>query len=147
METSKRKALCFFRAATLFLTCFIGVGAIVGTMMFFLDPQNGFVMNGILLPMQQRMPFADIFFRNLIFPGIALLLVNGIPNLTAFALLLKRRPSGYRLGCICGIALMLWICIQFYVFAPIVYAIDIVFFCFGLAQFLCGYLASVYVRK
>lgn len=141
------KRLRIERALLLFFTGFIGVGAVFGSMMFFLDPQNGFVMNGILPIMRERLPLGELLFSNLIFSGVALLIVNGISNLTAFALLLKNRPTGYLLGWIFGITLMLWISIQFYVFAPVVYAIDVVFFLLGLFQFLSGYLAFVRFRQ
>ena len=48
----------------------------------------------------------------------ALLIVNGLTNLTAAGLLLARKPAGAVLGGVFGVTLMLWICIQFYIFPP-----------------------------
>lgn len=62
-----------------------------------------------LLPYFQVLPFADILFQNYIFFGIALLIVNGLSNLTAALLLLLKKKSGVILGGLFGITLMLWI--------------------------------------
>ncbi len=125
----------------LFFTIFIGLGAIFGSTMFLLDPKNGLSMGFVLPIMQKKMPFGEVFFQNLIFPGIMLLIVNGISNITAFILILKNKKIGYILGFVFGITLMLWIIIQFYLFYPEVYFIDILYFGFGLIQFCCGYVA------
>lgn len=137
------KTMKVYKAIILFWTIFIGIGAVVGSMMFFLDPENGFVMGEILPKMQEKLPFSEALFSNFIFSGISLLIVNGLSNLTAAFLIIKNKKTGYVLGFTFGITLMLWICIQFYVFAPEVYFIDILFFIFGLLQFIFGYLAYV----
>ena len=51
-------------------------------------------------------------------PGWALLIVNGLTNLTAAGLLLAEKRAGVTLGGLFGVTLMLWICIQFYMFPP-----------------------------
>ena len=48
--------------------------------------------------------------------GRALLIVNGLTNLTAAGLLLAEKRAGVTLGGLFGVTLMLWICIQFYMF-------------------------------
>lgn len=50
--------------------------------------------------------------------GRALLIVNGLTNLTAAGLLLAEKRAGVTLGGLFGVTLMLWICIQFYMFPP-----------------------------
>ena len=62
------------------------------------------------------LPFADVLFRDLTFSGWALLIVNGLTNLTAAGLLLAEKRAGVTLGGLFGLTLMLWICIQFYMF-------------------------------
>jgi hypothetical protein len=47
-----------------------------------------------------------------------LLIVNGLTNLTAAGLLLAEKRAGVTLGGLFGVTLMLWICIQFYMFPP-----------------------------
>ena len=77
------------RRILLFWTLFIGVGAVAGAAGMLLDPS-----------------------------GRALLIVNGLTNLTAAGLLLAEKRSGVTLGGLFGVTLMLWICIQFYMFPP-----------------------------
>jgi hypothetical protein len=128
-------------------TLFVGVGAVAGSIMFFADPINGFLMPGVLDSMRQKLPFGDILFKNLIFAGISLLIVNGLTNLAASYLIIKDKRVGYILGSIFGITLMAWIGIQFYVFAPTVWPVDIVFFLIGFFQFVFGYASYVYFMQ
>ena len=67
--------------------------------------------------------------------GGALLIVNGLTNLTAAALL-ARKNSGVVLGGIFGVTLMLWIGIQFYMF-PLNF-MSTAYFIFGLCQAVAG---------
>ena len=100
----------------IFWTFFIGIGAIGGALTMFIDPLGTHSGMAGLLPGMQILPLANILYQNLIFPGIALLLVNGIPNIIAGILLIKNKKSGIILGTILGITLMMWICIQFVIY-------------------------------
>ena len=82
------------RRALLFWTHFIGLGAVAGTCMMLLDPTGKAMGMDAMLPYFQVLPFAKILFQDLTFSGIALLIVNGLPNLTAAALLLAKKASG-----------------------------------------------------
>lgn len=134
-----KKIFKITRALIIFWTSFIGLGAVVGACMFFFDPNEGFIMGTILPQMRAKLPFGDLLFSNFIFSGIMLLIVNGISNLISLVLIIKNKKLGYFLGWLFGITLMLWIGIQFYVFAPEVYIIDVLFFLFGFSQFICGF--------
>ena len=92
-----------------------------------------------MLPFFQKLPFADVLFRDYTFSGIALLIVNGLTNLTAAVLLLKKKKLGVILGGIFGVTLMLWICIQFYMF-PLNF-MSTIYFVFGLCQAITGFVA------
>ena len=72
-------------------------------------------------------------------------MVNGLTNLTAAGLLLAKRPLGDTLGGVFGVTLMLWICIQFYMF-PLNF-MSTAFFVIGLAQVATGYAAGVFRRQ
>ena len=98
-----------------------------------------------MLPYFQVLPFADVVFQDFTFSGIALLIVNGLTNLTAAGLLLANRRSGVILGGVFGVTLMLWICIQFYMF-PLNF-MSTVYFIFGLAQAATGYAARVFDKQ
>jgi len=80
-----------------------------------------------------------------VFSGISLLIVNGLTNLTAAVLLLRRKHAGVVLGGFFGITLMLWICIQFWLFPTNV--MSTLYFFFGLAQALTGYAAWVFEQQ
>ena len=72
----------------IFWTLFIGLGAVGGAAMMLLAPSGRSVGMDGLLPYFQVLPFADVLFQDLTFSGFALLLVNGLMNLTAAGLLL-----------------------------------------------------------
>lgn len=104
------------RRLLIFWTLFIGLGAVAGASGMLLDPTGKAMGMDSMLPYFQKLPFADVLFQDYVFPGIALLIVNGISNLTAAALLFAGKKSGVFLGGLFGVTLMLWICIQFYMF-------------------------------
>ena len=74
-----------------------------------------------------------------------LLIVNGLINLTAAGLLLAKKPAGVVLGGVFGVTLMLWICIQFYMFPPNFMSTS--YFIFGLIQAATGYMAWVFQKQ
>lgn len=133
------------RKALIFWTMFIGLGAVGGAACMLIDPTGRAMGMDAMLPFFQGLPFAETLFQNFIFSGIALLLVNGLPNLIAAVLLLRRKPAGVVLGGVLGITLMLWICIQFYMF-PLNF-MSTAYFIFGLLQVLTGYGAWVFHRQ
>ena len=97
-----------------------------------------------MLPYFQVLPFADFFFRDFVWCGVALLCVNGITNLTAAVLILCRNRWGLVLGTVFGVTLMLWITVQFCIFP--LNAIDVIYFIFGILQALTG-LAALHLYK
>ena len=86
-----------------------------------------------------------MLFRDFLFSGIALLTVNGLTNLTAAILLLAKKKIGVILGTVFGITLMLWICIQFYMF-PLNF-MSTAFFVFGALQAITGLLALKFLQR
>lgn len=129
----------------IFWTLFIGIGAVGGAVAMLCDPTGKTVGMDGMLPYFQKLPFADILFRDLVFPGIALLLVNGLTNLTAATLLIMKKRIGAVLGMTFGITLMLWICIQFYMFPP--NFMSTIYFVFGFVQAATGYAALVFYEQ
>lgn len=130
------------RRALIFWTLFIAVGAVAGAACMLIDPSGGLMGMDAMLPYFQKLPFADVLFRDFVFPGISLLIVNGISNLTAAGLLLANKRSGAVLGGVFGVTLMLWICIQFYMF-PLNF-MSTAYFIFGLIQAVTGYMTVVF---
>ena len=130
------------RRALIFWTLFIGLGAVAGSVGMLADPTGKAMGMDAMLPYFQKLPLAELLYRDFRFPGVALLAVNGIPNLVAAALLLRRKPAGDILGGVLGVTLMLWICIQFYMF-PLNF-MSTIYFVFGFLQAVTGYMAWVF---
>ena len=120
----------------IFWTLFIGIGAVVGSVSMFLAPDGRILHMQDMLVYFRVLPFADVLFQDYIFSGVALLIVNGLTNLTAAALLLRRKRLGVILGGVFGVTLMLWIGIQFAIFP--LNALDVAYFVFGLCQAIAG---------
>ena len=127
------------RKLLIFWTLFIGIGALAGGLSMINDPSGKALHMDGMLPYFQKLPFADVLFRDFLFSGFALLVVNGLTNLTAAVLLFRKKKIGVILGGIFGVTLMLWICIQFYMF-PLNFMSSI-YFVFGLCQAITGYAA------
>lgn len=145
MEKSDEKTYSRYRPARralLFWTIFIGIGAVAGSSVMLIDPSGGMMGMDAMLPYFQKLPFAEIVFQDFVFSGISLLIVNGISNLTAAALLIANKRIGAVLGGVFGITLMLWICIQFYMF-PLNF-MSTAYFIFGFIQAITGYMTVVF---
>ena len=95
------------RRFLIFWTLFIGIGAVLGSVMMIIDPSGKTMGMDGMLPYFKALPFADILFNDLLFSGFALLIVNGISNLTAAVLLFLKKRSGVISGGIFGVTLML----------------------------------------
>lgn len=128
-----------------FWTMFIGFGAVLGALCMIIDPTGKSLRMDAMLPYFQKLPFADVLFQDYTFSGWALLVVNGITNLTAAVLMLKNKRLGEVLGGIFGITLMLWICIQFYMF-PMNF-LSTAYFVFGFCQAITGYAVYVFSKQ
>lgn len=144
MEKTVKKHSRFetVRRILIFWCLFIGTGAVAGAAGMLTAPDGSAMGMQELLPYFQVMPLADLLYQNFIFPGIALLCINGIPNLIAAGLLLKRKKAGIICGSIFGVTLMLWICIQFVIF-PMNF-MSTSYFIFGFLQAVTGYMAWVF---
>lgn len=145
MEKSNEKTYSRYRPARralLFWAIFIGIGAVAGSSAMLIDPSGGMMGMDAMLPYFQKLPFAEIVFQDYVFSGISLLIVNGISNLTAAALLIANKRIGAVLGGVFGITLMLWICIQFYMF-PLNF-MSTAYFIFGFIQAITGYMTVVF---
>lgn len=145
MEKSNEKTYSRYRPARralLFWTIFIGIGAVAGSSAMLIDPSGGLMGMDAMLPYFQKLPFAEIVFQDFVFSGISLLIVNGISNLTAAGLLIANKRIGAVLGGVFGITLMLWICIQFYIF-PLNF-MSTAYFIFGFIQAITGYMTVVF---
>lgn len=139
------KRRIFARRLLIFWTLFIGLGAVAGALAMLIDPTGRALGMDAMLPYFGVLPFAEVLFRDFTFSGWALLTVNGLTNLTAVGLLFARKKGGVVLGGLFGVTLMLWICIQFYMF-PFNF-MSTAYFVFGFAQAATGYAAWVFEKQ
>lgn len=116
-----------------FLTLFIGIGAVGGAVMMWIDP-TGIAWGGepLLDLLHAKMPWSDIFFRNFIPSGFVLLALNGLPQIAAAILLFKNHRLAHWAVLVCGIILMLWIVLEWWVWG--FNAISNLYFVFGLVE-------------
>ena len=98
------------------LTLFIGIGAVAGAVMMWIDP-TGQMWGGepLLELLRAKMPWSDVFFKNFIPSGFVLLFLNGITQLVAAYLLFKKHRLAQYAVLVCGIILMLWIILEWWV--------------------------------
>ena len=63
------------------LTLFIGIGAVAGAVMMLIDP-SGVLWGGepLLIMLRDKMPWPDVFFKNFIPSGFALLFVKSLQS-------------------------------------------------------------------
>lgn len=134
-----------FRRLLIFWTLFIGLGAVAGSIGMLADPSGKAMGMDAMLPYFEVLPFSDVLFQDFVFSGIALLIVNGLTNLTAAALLFAKKKSGIYLGTTFGVTLMLWICIQFYMFPA--NFMSTIYFDFGILQALTGCICLVFYKQ
>ena len=144
-QVNKEKRLKAFRIILIFWTLFIGLGAVLGSTCMEIDPTGKIMGMETLLPYFQVLPFADALFQNYIFPGIALLIINGLSNLTASIFLFLKKKTGYILGTVFGITLMMWIIIQFVIFPA--NFMSTIYFIFGFLQMVSGICCLIFYRQ
>lgn len=98
------------------LTLFIGIGAVAGAVMMWIDP-TGQMWGGepLLEMLRAKMPWPDVFFKNFIPSGFVLLGLNGITQFVAAYLLFKKHRLAQYAVLVCGIILMLWIILEWWV--------------------------------
>ena len=119
------------------LTLFIAVGAVGGAVMMWMDP-SGISWGGepMLDLLRAKMPCPDVFFRDFIPSGFALLAVNGLPQLLAALMLFKNDPRAGWAVLVCGIILMLWIALEWWIWGFV--ALSNIFFVLGVVEVVCA---------
>ena len=115
------------------LTLFIGIGAAAGAVMMWIDP-TGATWGGepLLEMLRAKMPRPDIFFKDFIPSGYVLLALNGLPQFLAAIMLFKKFRLAPYVVLVCGIILMLWIVLEWWVWG--FNAISNIYFVLGLVE-------------
>ena len=125
------------------LTLFIGIGAVAGAVMMWMDP-TGATWGGepLLEMLRAKMPWPDVFFKNFVPSGFVLLGLNGITQFVVAYLLFKMHRLAQHAVLACGIILMLWIVLEWWVWG--FNALSNIFFVLGLVETIT---AVVVMRK
>jgi len=125
------------------LILFIAIGAIGGAVMMWMDP-SGVSWGGepMLDLLRAKMPWPDVFFQNFIPSGFVLLAVNGLTQLLAALMLLKNHRWAYWAVIVCGIILMIWIALEWWIWGFV--ALSNIFFVLGVVEVVC---AAVCLKK
>lgn len=131
--------------ALLFWDLFIGLGALYGAAMMELAPDGHLLRMEALLPYFQVLPLAEYLYQDYVFPGMALFLVNCVPNLIASVLLIGRKKAGIILSMVCGMLLNAWIVIQLVIFPSNFLSNS--YFVFSFIQFFTAYAALVFYSQ
>ncbi|MGM9760654.1 MAG: hypothetical protein ACI30I_11200, partial [Parabacteroides sp.] len=97
---------------------FIGIGAVAGSVVFWLDPSGRLMGMADHLVYFQPLPLSDLFFRDFTWPAVALFCVNGLPNLWAALLVVRKKAVAATWNLYLGCVLMGWVSLQFYLFPP-----------------------------
>ena len=71
-------------------------------------PDGHLLQAGALRPVIATLPLAGVFFQDFVWIGVAMLLVLGLPNAVAAALLLRRSGRQYVVTLVCAILLLAW---------------------------------------
>lgn len=125
------------------LTIFIVVGAVGGAAMMWMDP-TGVSWGGepMLDLLRAKMPWPDVLFKNFIPSGFVLLAVNGLTQFLAALMLFKKNRWAYWAVIACGIILMLWIVLEWWIWGFV--ALSNIFFVLGLMEVIA---AIILIRK
>lgn len=85
-----------------------GLAGLVCGVLFLASPDGSLMGFQPLLSVVRNLPLADIFFRDLRWIGIAMLLALAIPNVTAFVMLMRRSRKQYVATLVAALLLMAW---------------------------------------
>jgi hypothetical protein len=114
-----------------------GLAGLICGVLFIAGPNGHLLQAGALLPVIRTLPLANVFFRDFLWIGVAMLLALGLPNLIAAVMLLYRSGKQYVATLAAGVLLVLWCGFEF-IFMFNVLAVG--YFVVGVLSVLCSIL-------
>jgi len=96
------------RAFLILVSILNGFAGLVCGVLFLVSPDGSLMGFEPLLGVVGGLPLADVFFRDLTWIGVAMLLVLGIPNTVAAVMLIRRDAGQYKATLVAGVLLVLW---------------------------------------
>ena len=119
------------------LTLFIAIGAVGGAIMMWIDPSGmGWGGAPMLDLLRAKMPWPEVLFKDFIPSGFALLAVNGLTQFLAALMLIKKHRLAPWAVIVCGIILILWIVLEWWVWG--FNALSNIYFAFGVLEVVAG---------
>lgn len=85
-----------------------GLAGLVCGVLFIASPDGSLMGFQPLVQVVQQLPLNEVFFRDLRWIGVAMLLVLAIPNLAALYMLVRRSQRQYQVTAGAAVLLMLW---------------------------------------
>lgn len=123
----------FWTGLLKFWTLFIGIGALAGALMMWVDPSGRMWGMDALLPvLERRMPWGEALFSSFIFSGFALLVANGLTQYVAFFLIHGKHRLALPAALSSAVILMLWVALEWCLFG--FRTMCNVYFAFGLME-------------
>ena len=96
------------RGFVLVTTLFNGIAGLICGLLFIGWPDGSLMAAEGMIPMLQTFPLADIFFRDFLWIGIAMILVLGIPSTIAGIMLLRKTAHQYIGSLVAAVLVLLW---------------------------------------
>jgi hypothetical protein len=90
-----------------------GLAGLVCGVLLIARPDGSLLMASALLPVVAKFPLANVFFRDMFWIGVAMIVALGIPNTVAAIALVRRDARQYRYALAAAILLMCWTSIEF----------------------------------
>jgi len=141
MPQPSRPRLSLWGRWCLFWTLFIGVGAVAGAAMMMLAPNTASMAP--MLPSIQKLPILGPHFHDFFWPGVSLLVVNGVTQLVAAWLIWRRHRLGPAATLACAVILLCWLSLQLFIIFGSNFMTDL-YVVFALAE---GTMAILWLRQ
>jgi hypothetical protein len=126
-QPGMKKLLLILALVLLLLT---GINAIIAGLLFIIEPSGAKM--GMPVSYLRHSPF-----RSFLIPGIVLFVVNGLMNLYAAVVLLKKKSNAFVLVAMQGVLLCGWILVQV-IMVQDLSPLHIIMFCIGILVIVCG---------
>jgi hypothetical protein len=96
------------RAWLITISLLNGLSGLVCGVLLIARPDGRLLMASALLPVISKLPLASVFFRDLFWVGVAMILALGVPNAVVAAMLIRRDARQYQFALGAALLLMCW---------------------------------------
>jgi hypothetical protein len=85
-----------------------GLAGLVCGVLLIARPDGRLLMAKALLPVVGKLPLASVFFGDLFWIGVAMVLALGVPNVLSLVMLVRRNARQYQVALGAAVLLMCW---------------------------------------